>query len=383
VTARLLWLLSGVLCIGICRPAIAVSSQEISLPSAIHTGNLALDTIWVRYFPSGAVGDSPAVVLIPPVGSDERDDLMRRYATYLAQKGIACAVIDLPYHGKRAISQELPSYYFAGGTIPGVIQAFTQSASDVETVAHWLMLQPGIDPRRIGVVGVSLGAIVAHLAMGWDPNLTDGVAALGGGDLPYLYRHSLVSLYWKWEGQQHLGSSSLSELSVIDPLTDANQNRPRRVLMIEAARDLLVPPQDALVLWRALGKPPIQWIDTNHFALLLDPVSLFRATAAYLWGVWDGLPDSQISVPRVWAPTLKFGFLDQSGVGIDPAVQWQFLTLLSRPDHMSLLSLNIGLTPRGLFSGIAVTVTPFVDIGLAPDTVGAALRPYLSLYVVY
>ena len=172
-------------------------------------------------------------------------------------------------------------------------------------------------------------------------------------------------------------------MRAVDPLAEAGNNRPRRVLMIEAARDLLMPPRDALELWHALGEPPIQWIDTDHFALLLTPTPAFRATAAYLWGVWDGLPDAMIAVPRVSAPTIKVGLLDESGLGVMPALQWQFLTLLSRPDHLSLLHLDAGLTPRGLFAGLGLTLTPFVDIGLSPRLDGRAPRPYLSFHVVY
>ena len=358
-------------------------SREIVLPSALPTGNPALDHVWVRDFPAVGLGPSPAVVLIPPVGSDERDDLMRRFATFLAGRGVHCAVICLPFHGSRRIGPEMPSAHFAAGTVAGAAQAFAQSASDVSTVTTWLAAQPGVDPRRLGVVGVSLGAIVAHLAMGRDARLRVGVAVLGGGDLPDLYRHSLVSLYYVLHHAGRVPPGALAPMRAVDPLTEASQNRPRRVLMIEAARDLLIPPHNATELWQALGEPPIQWLDTNHFALTLTPVPAYRATAAYLWGVWDGLPDREIAVPRVSAPTLKIGLIDESGVGLSPALQWQFLTLLSRPDHLALLHLDAGLTRRGLFTGLGLTLTPFIDIGLSPRLDGRAPRPYVSFHVVY
>ena len=83
----------------------------------------------------------------------------------------------------------------------------------------------------------------------------------------------------------------------------------------------------------------------------------------------------QIAVPRVSAPTIKIGLLDESGVGLSPALQWQFLTLLSRPDHLSLLHLDVGLTGRGLFTGLGLTLTPFVDVGLSPRLDGRAPAP--------
>jgi dienelactone hydrolase len=366
-----------------CGADVPVGSREVTFPSADPTGNPTLDRIWVRYFPAVAVGPAPAVVLVPPVGSSERDDLMRRFAEYLARHGIGCAVLCLPYHGARSVSRALPSYYYAGDTIPVAVQAFGQAESDVSTTASWLAAQPDVDPTRLGAFGVSLGAIIVQAAMGRDPRLRAGVALLGGGDLPDIYKHSVVSQYYILHGSPRLGDAALAPMSAVDPLTFAAENRPRRVLMIEAARDLLIPPRDARELWHALGEPPIQWLDTDHFALLLNPVSGDRATVAYLQGVWAGLPDAQIRVPRVYAPTLKFGLLDESGVGVTPALQWQFLTLLSRPDHLSLLSLNVGLTGHGLFTGLALTVTPFIDVGLSPRLDGRAPRPYLSLHLVY
>src|SRR5438132_1321942 len=64
--------------------------------------------------------------------------------------------------------------------------------ADVSVVVEWIMRQPDVDPRRIGVVGVSLGAIITHLTMGRDSRLSAGVAVLGAGDLPDLYRRSIL-----------------------------------------------------------------------------------------------------------------------------------------------------------------------------------------------
>ena len=376
--------LCGVLAPRPAQTQILPPAQEITLPSAARTGNPILDRIWVRYFsaPTG-LQPAPGVILIPPVGSDERDDLMRRFAEYLARQGIACAIICLPYHGNRRTGRELPSAHFAAGTVADAERAYSQSTGDVSAVTTWLAAQPGVDSSRLGVVGVSLGAIVAHLAMGQDARLRAGVAALGGGDLPDLYHHSLVALYHELHHRQRLTADALAPMRAVDPLTYADRNRPRRVLMIQAARDLLVPPHNAVVLWRALSEPPIQWLDADHFALTLTPVPAFHAAATYLWGVWRGLPDSAIRVPRAYAPTIKIGLMAQSGVGLSPAIQWQFLTLLSRPDHIALLHLDAGLTGRGLFAGLGLTLTPFIDIGLSPRLDGRAPRPYISFHVLY
>ncbi len=50
---------------------------------------------------------------------------------------------------------------------------------------------------------------------------------------------------------------------------------------------------------------------------------------------------------------------------------------------MSLLHADIGLSGRGPFVGLAVTLTSFLDLGLAHRLNGRTLRPYLSLHLVF
>jgi len=376
------WLLA--LCIALaCLGTPCLAQTEITLPSAAPSGHASVDQIRVRYFPAKTGTLSPGVVVLPPSGSSAGDPIMGRLANSLAGQGIACAVMDLPYHGHRRLAGVAPAVPYIGSSVPAAVQAFRESASDVSTVTTWLGNQPGVDPARLGVVGISLGAIVAHLAMGEDPRLRAGVAVLGGGDLPDLSRTSALVRFQRLLYPVPLDPAALPGLRVVDPLTYAAQNQPRHVLMIEAARDLLVPPRDALELWNALGRPPIQWLDTNHFAIALTPEPTFRAASAYLWSVWNGSPiTSGSALPQAAAPTLKFGLLAQSGRPLTPSVQWQFYTFLWRHDHISLLHGDLGLTGRGPFLGLGATVTPFVDVGVSPRGDRHGLRPYIAFHVV-
>jgi len=367
-----------------CRADGPPAPRVVTLPSAAPSGYSAVDRIAVVFYPAAtAFPPTPAVVALPPSGGSARDLVMRRLAQHLARQGIACAVMDLPYHGDRRRAGVAPAAPYLEGSVASSVQALGQAASDVRTVASWLATQPGVDPRRLGVVGISLGAIVAHLAMGEDARLTAGVAVLGGGDLPNLSRTSALVRLLRRLYPQPLDPTTLGGLAVVDPLTYAGRNRPRRVLMIEAARDLLVPPRDSTELWEALGRPPIQWLDVNHFTLGLTPDSAFRAASAYLWSVWEGHPAlTGDALPQAGAPTLKLGLLAQWGRPVTPSLQWQFFTFAWRRDHLSLLHADLGLTGRGLFLGVGATVTPFVDLGVSPRFDGHSVRPYLAFHVV-
>lgn len=377
------------LLLSLIRPSPAPASEAppvtVRLPSARPSGKAANDIIWVQYYAAQFPRSrpAPAVVLVHALaeksgGFTER--YMRRLARDLAARGIGCALMTLPFHKQRALADGQPYLrHFAGPDVSADVAALDQSASDVSTVADWLAARPDVDARRLGAVGISIGAIVVHLAMGRDARLAAGVALLGGGNLLDLYHHSLPIRLFGGFSPGLLTPGALRRLQRVDPAV-YRPTRPRRVLMVAAARDLYVPPANAAFLWNALGRPPIQWTDTNHFAPFLAEPSVARTAAAFLVVAWSG---EGTPVPSVSVPTLKIGLVTGLDSALMPAVQWQFHTFATRPDHMALLHADAGLSGRGPFAVLAVTVSPFIDVGVAQRLGAKAPRPYLSLHVVF
>ena len=130
-----------------------------------------------------------------------------------------------------------------------VHQAFSQSVADTRAVADWLATLPDVDSHRLGLIGVSLGAIVMQTAMGRDSRFSAGVAILGGADFPDLYRRSILFRILHPGTTRPLTEKELALLREVDPLTYTDRNRPRRVLMIQGARDDII---------GSLAPPPCQ-----------------------------------------------------------------------------------------------------------------------------
>lgn len=362
------------------------------LPSALPSGNLDNDTIWFKWYPAHGLSDSrkPAVLLFHPLGQPDQSP-MHKYALYLAARGISAAVVMLPFHGDRLTSGENSFRHFVSPNTEADVAALQQCVADARTVTDWIVAQPNVDADRLGAIGISLGAIVTHLVMGQDERIKAGVAALGGGALKDSYRNSPLAhskiLYRLLTGSSDFGTvapEDLKKLDAVDPITYAKNNSPRNVLMIEAARDIVVPPLSAEKLWAALDKkPPIQWVDSNHFSLIsFGSTSVLRASTAYLESVWNGAPLAPRDIPTVSAPTLKFGFVMNLNSVITPAAQYQFFSL-GKYQHRALFGANAGISGRGPFLGIAANVTPYLDIGAARRLGGERIRPYASLHFVY
>ncbi len=373
-----------------------VTSQEFSLPSQSPSGDAVDDRIWFTWYEPADVqanGQSriPAVILLHYLGTTNNRE-MEKFGRYLAGRGIAAAVMTLPFHMKRLPPGDSAArHYFASSPDVGV-QAFRQASSDVSTVITWMLCHPEIDPQRVGIAGISLGAIVTHLAMGQDERLSAGVAMLGAGDLPEIYRHSVVGRLFFHTNPKLLNAAAIAKVREIDPLTYANRNRPRHVLMIEAARDSFIPRRAAENTWNALGRPPIQWIDTNHPALSLVPSQAMRTTTAYLESVWNGSANDSNgasstrndlqNVPKLRVPTITTGVIFGLDSVVTPAVQWQAFSLGTR-NHIALLHADLGLSGRGPFVGLAATVNEYADIGLGRRFAGHDIKPYVSLHIAF
>ena len=67
----------------------------------------------------------------------------------------------------------------------------------------------------------------------------------------------------------------------VDPLTYAQNVNPRGVLMVNARRDTIVPPDCTLELWEAMGKPQILWYDTDHVQMLAYLFEIMNLVVAH------------------------------------------------------------------------------------------------------
>ena len=133
------------------------------------------------------------------------------------------------------------------------VTSMRQGICDVRRGISWLASRSDIDRARLGVAGISLGGIVASVAVAVNPAVRDGVFLLAGGDLSQiLWGMPETEIFRKsWEG----AGRTLVELKALtdpfDPLTHAHRLAGKRLLMIAGKVDEVVPPRSA----QASGRP--------------------------------------------------------------------------------------------------------------------------------
>jgi len=157
----------------------------------------------------------------------------------------------------------------------GVATLLRLRPAALDAVASTLLLvdylesRPEVDPRRIVLVGGSLGAEIVTIAGGVDPRPAAVVALYGAANLGPLVAHTLAhparrSPAAPW--QATLAGHGLAWLlAPLDPARYAGAIAPRPFLMVNGDDDSLVPRRHAQALYDAARAPKhLVWVRSEH-----------------------------------------------------------------------------------------------------------------------
>lgn len=239
---------------------------DFAFPSGIETPVLKNNTVYGRYFKvKNGVAKSTAIMLH---GIHEcKHRYTERHALQLAKSGHNCIVMTLPYHVERAPKKSASGNQFLSTDLRGIFEALQQGVKDVLALINWLTAN---GEKRIGLIGVNLGALIAGFAASATRRInylvmlapaTSPLHVTGytkGGRLngerikkTGLSQTQFVELFKPWDLETH------------KPLVSAD-----RTLIIKAEHDAFIPGESVERLWSAWGKPKIQRYAHGHLTAL-------------------------------------------------------------------------------------------------------------------
>jgi dienelactone hydrolase len=152
-------------------------------------------------------------------------------ARHLRSHAIASLLIDAPWarrHGRRILTGR-----------PSDAVTLRQTVADERRALDLLAHRPEIDPRRLGVMGFSLGAVATAVMLGVDHSARCGVLASAGARLAPLLQRFGHARY-------------LHAMAVFDPARWI-RGATARLLFQNGLSDRDFPPYDALARGRAGG----------------------------------------------------------------------------------------------------------------------------------
>ena len=256
---------------------------ELTFPSPVHTPHEKNNTVHCEFFRpkrNGDEGKMPAVIVLHILGGDF--PLARLFCNALAQKGVAALFVKMPYYGPRrdpAVNRRMVS-----PDPRQTVEGMTQAILDIRRAAAWLGSRNDIDANRLGIFGISLGGITGALAATAEPRLTNVCLLLAGGDLGKVAWDSpeLAKVRQQWLAGGGTREEFMTILGQVDPVRYAHSIRGRRILMMNAKEDEVIPKVCTESLWQSFGQPPIHWFSGGHYSCIWHlPEALLRVQAFF------------------------------------------------------------------------------------------------------
>lgn len=244
-----------------------VEMHHVQFPSPVTTACPENNTVHAEYYRPRGKGPFPGVIVLDITGGDQ--SLSRTIASLLAQNEIAALFVQMAYYGPRRPAGS--SLRLLSPNYPHTMAAVRQTVLDIRCAAAWLESRPEIDRHKLGVVGTSLGSFMGALAAEMEPRLGRVAVVLGGGGLvdAYYDDERVVNIRKMYESVGGSRDKLKQMIAPADPLTCAANLKERRLLIIAARNDEVVPPKAAESLWEASGKQKIVWYECGHYTAVL------------------------------------------------------------------------------------------------------------------
>lgn len=234
------------------RDAPRFDLRRVTVPSNVQAGA----SIEFDYYDVDSAERTPVIVLLPIFNGQLA--ITRYFARYFANQGWAAIVVVRERDALEGIFD--PE------------EAIRANLMEYRRVLDWVEQQPEIDPGRIGLFGVSFGAMDAVMLTALDDRVDALVVAMAGGDLASLmmstnYRRIVRRVDGMLEdsGMSRKGfQEALARRITTDPLALAPYVDADRVLMIMTRTDAIVPLATQEALRAKMGAPETLYLPTGH-----------------------------------------------------------------------------------------------------------------------
>jgi len=239
---------------------------DVTFPSPLKTPHERNNTVHAEYYRPKHAGKRPAVIVLHILGGDFA--LARLFCHSLNQNGTAALFVKMPYYGPRR--QPGVARRMIAEDPRETVEGMTQAVLDIRRATALLASREEIDAEQVGILGISLGGITAALAAEAEPRIQNVCLLLAGGDFPKIAAESkeFDKQRGKFLASGKDGAEFVRIVSEVDPLRYAELLQGRRVLMLNAKDDEVIPRSCTEALWSAAGKPQIVWYSGGHYSVM-------------------------------------------------------------------------------------------------------------------
>lgn len=238
--------------------------SRLSYASAGENGQ-AGNRVDALYYRSPLEGKRKVVIVLPIWGSHTYppSKITRGYARYSDREANIIWILgqDALFEWETLAAAENEAEFISLATT--MAERFRVTVIDVRRLLDWLGERPEIDPQRIGIVGFSMGTLVAANVLGNDERFAAGVLMMGGANPEDIFascvgragavrENAIGRLGWTLEQYRAFFAEIFRSGN---PARYAGRYDPSKILMIDAHYDDCIPKSSRDALWYALGQP--------------------------------------------------------------------------------------------------------------------------------
>ncbi len=242
----------------------------LRFPSAAKSPWPSNDWVWAHLtVPDSAKGKRGAAVLVLPVMAAPNVWIETRFVNRFVADGLVTMWIEMPTQFRRRPHASMPSgQVFLARTTRQLALNFRQSVSDARRAFGVLAARPEVDSKRVGLFGISLGAIVGSVVWSVDARPAAGVFVMGGADFPGIALNG--SLSGPFVRKMGLSDEELRAAWVgLDPLDYKAANAGKRAHLINVNSDTVIPRANALRLKEAFPDSSQDWLPLGHYTAIV------------------------------------------------------------------------------------------------------------------
>lgn len=256
-----------------------IGKSLVRFPSPVETPVASNNTVHCEYFFPKREGKVPGVIVLHILGGDF--PLARAFANYLAQHGVAALFLKMPYYGERR--DPASPRRMISSEPRETAEGMTQAVLDIRQASAWLASRDEIDASQLGIFGISLGGITGALAATAEPRLNNVCLLLAGGDIGRVAWESpeLAKLRRDWQAQGGTREEFLGILEQVDPVRYGQNVRGRRILLMNATHDEVIPKECTESLWKSFGEPELVWYRGGHYSVALHLLGALERTSQF------------------------------------------------------------------------------------------------------
>ncbi len=256
-----------------------VSISRITFPSPVETTSERNNTVHCEYYRPRRQGKVPGVIVLHILGGDF--PLARVFANMFAEHGVAALFVKMPYYGERRDPAN-PRRMISDNPVE-TVEGMTQAILDIRHAAAFLASREEIDSSELGIFGISLGGITGALAATAEPKLQNVCLLLAGGDIGAVAweARELDKIRRKWIERGRTKEEFLALMKNVDPVEYGHNARGRRILMLNAKQDELIPRACTDALWNSFGQPEIVWYEGTHYTVIWHLLHALHRTATF------------------------------------------------------------------------------------------------------